>query len=64
MIPIPPSRAMAMAVLASVTVSMAALTSGMFNLIFLVSNVPISAIAGVMADLAGSSSTSSNVRAS
>ena len=37
--PIPPSCAMAMAIFASVTVSIAAATIGMFNLIFLVNCV-------------------------
>jgi hypothetical protein len=46
MIPIPPSCAIQMAVLDSVTVSMAALTKGIFNRIVLVNEVLISTSLG------------------
>jgi hypothetical protein len=53
-----------MAVLDSVTVSMAALTIGMFRAMFLVSRVDVSTSLGRTDDSAGTSSRSSNVRAS
>ena len=63
-IPIPPSRARAMARLASVTVSIAALTMGMLRGMLRVSLVCTLASLGSTVDLAGTRSTSSNVRAS
>jgi hypothetical protein len=50
MMPIPPSWAIEMAVRASVTVSMAALTRGMFNRIFLVNWVLTSTSFGKTAE--------------
>ena len=61
MIPIPPSRAMAMAMRYSVTVSMAALISGIFRRIFFVSWVCRSTSAGRTSLAAGISRTSSKV---
>ena len=63
MMPIPPCRAMATARLASVTVSMAAETSGMFSRMALVSSVVVSTCWGWTVEWAGSSDTSSKVRA-
>jgi hypothetical protein len=60
----PASLAIAMAVFASVTESIAALTRGMLSLIPLVSQVLVSTLAGVTLDLAGISRTSSKVSAS
>src|SRR5512137_2744374 len=62
MIPIPPSCAMLIAVLASVTVSIAALSSGIFNRIVRVSCVLMSTSFGNTAEYEGTSNTSSNVR--
>ena len=62
MMPMPPSRAMAMAIRYSVTVSMAALITGIFRRIFLVSWVCRSMSAGRTLLSAGISSTSSKVR--
>ncbi|SHQ37220.1 Uncharacterised protein [Mycobacteroides abscessus subsp. abscessus] len=62
--PMPPARAIAMAIRASVTVSIAELTSGTFSLIRLVSCDEVSAPAGSTSDAAGSNSTSSNVNPS
>ena len=62
MMPMPPSRAMAMAMRYSVTVSMAALIRGMFSRIFFVSWVCRSTSAGSTSLAAGISSTSSKVR--
>ena len=60
--PTPPLRAMATAIRASVTVSMAEETSGILRLILLVIRVLVSASLGSTSEAAGSSSTSSNVR--
>src|SRR5690242_4905472 len=62
--PSPPSCAMAMAVRASVTVSMAALTMGMRSRRFLVSWAPTSTCRGRTSLSAGRRRTSSKVRAS
>src|SRR2546427_2849342 len=62
MIPIPPSRAKAMASRDSVTVSMAALTMGILIVIRRVSRVRVSVSAGRTEDFPGTSSTSSKVR--
>ena len=62
MMPMPPSRARAMAMRTSVTVSMAALITGMFRRIFRVSWVCRSMSAGRTLLSAGTSSTSSKVR--
>jgi hypothetical protein len=64
MIPIPPSCARQIAVRDSVTVSIAALTIGMFRVIFRVSMVAESTSLGRILDSAGTSSKSSNVKAS
>ncbi len=61
MTPMPPSRAMAMAMRASVTVSMPALTRGMFRRMSLVKTVDTSTSLGRTSDLPGTSKTSSNV---
>ena len=61
MMPMPPSRAMAMAMRYSVTVSIAALIRGMLRCIFLVSRVRRSMSAGSTSLAAGISSTSSKV---
>ena len=58
----PPDRAIAMAIRDSVTVSIAELTIGTLSLIFLVSWLEVSAVAGTTSDAAGSSKTSSKVR--
>src|SRR6516165_63724 len=63
MTPIPPCCAMAMAVADSVTVSMAAESSGMFRRRLRVSRVPSSASLGRTELSAGWSNTSSNVSA-
>ncbi len=55
---------MAIAMRASVTVSIAAEISGMFSAIAGVTNVRVSAVAGSTSDGPGTSSTSSNVSAS
>ena len=59
MMPMPPWRAMAMASGASVTVSIAAETMGMFKRMLRVSRVPGSASAGITSVALGSSRTSS-----
>ena len=59
----PPSRASAIAILLSVTVSMAALNSGIFIAISFVSRVRISTFLGRIDDFCGTRSTSSNVSA-
>src|SRR6266852_5386375 len=61
MIPMPPSRATAMANRASVTVSMAALTMGMLIVMWRVNRVRVSVSAGKTEDLAGTNATSSKV---
>src|SRR5712691_8070412 len=61
MIPMPPSRAIAMASRASVTVSMAALTIGMLIVMRRVNRVRVSVSAGMTEDLAGTNATSSKV---
>ena len=63
-IPNPPSRAKAMAKVASVTVSIAALSRGTFRVIFLVSRVCIFTSRGSTCEYAGISNTSSKVRPS
>lgn len=55
---------MAIAMRASVTVSIAELTSGTLSRILRVSWLEVSAVAGTTSDAAGSSRTSSNVRPS
>ena len=60
----PPACAMAIAMRASVTVSIAALISGMLSAIVEVSRVRVSACAGSTSEAPGTSSTSSKVRAS
>src|SRR5712691_4432864 len=62
--PIPPSCARAMARAASVTVSMAELTSGMLRRRLLVSSVATSVSRGNTSERAGRSKTSSNVKPS
>ena len=62
--PIPPSRASAIAIRASVTVSIAAETIGMSSAIVRVSRVAVETSFGSTADSAGTSSTSSKVRPS
>ncbi len=62
MTPSPPAWAMAIARLASVTVSMAADTIGMASEIERVSFVAVSVSPGITEDAAGFSSTSSKVR--
>ena len=61
-IPIPPSRAIDIARSDSVTVSMAALSRGIFIFIFFVRLVDMSASIGRISDFAGIRSTSSNVK--
>src|SRR5215469_13303918 len=61
--PAPPWRAMATAIRASVTVSMAAETSGTRSVMRRLSEAGVSASPGMTAEWAGSSSTSSKVRA-
>jgi len=63
MMPIPPSRAMAIARLASVTVSIAALMIGMFRAIWGVSRVLVSTVAGRTWERWGTKRTSSKVSA-
>ncbi|GAA0996860.1 hypothetical protein GCM10009555_093410 [Acrocarpospora macrocephala] len=60
-IPIPPWRAIATAIRASVTVSIAAEISGIRNVIFLDNRVEVSASPGCKSEYAGTSRTSSNV---
>ena len=62
-IPIPPSLAIAIAILDSVTVSILALINGIFNWIFLVNWVFKETSLGRTSDLFGTSNTSSNVYA-
>ena len=64
MTPRPPCWASAMAIRESVTVSIAALRSGMFRGIFRVSRVEMSTSEGMTSLLSGCRSTSSNVSAS
>ena len=64
MTPIPPACAMAMAMRDSVTVSMAALRSGISRVIEGVRRVRVSAVAGSTSEAPGTRSTSSKVRAS
>ncbi len=64
MMPIPPSRAIAIAILESVTVSIAAVITGVLSEIVEVSFVLRSIILGVTSDSAGISRTSSKVRPS
>src|SRR5712692_5274970 len=61
MIPMPPSRAIAMASLASVTLSMAALMTGMLIVMRRDNCVRVSVSAGTTEDLAGTNATSSKV---
>ena len=63
MMPMPPSWAMTMAMPLSVTVSIAAETSGMLRLIFRVRRVRRDASRGMKSEYAGTSRTSSNVSA-
>lgn len=58
----PPSWAMAIANRASVTVSIAALTMGMFRTMFRDTRVLVSTSLGSTCDLAGTSTTSSYVK--
>ncbi len=63
--PIPPSLAIAIAILLSVTVSMAAETIGMCSSIFLVKSVLVeTSRLDLMSEYRGTRSTSSKVRAS
>ena len=62
--PIPPSRASAIAIRASVTVSIAAETSGISSAIVRVSRLAVETSFGRTADSAGTSRTSSKVRPS
>ena len=64
MMPRPPCCASAIAMCDSVTVSMAALTMGIFKLMLRVSCVWVLACAGITSERAGSRRTSSKVRAS
>src|SRR6478609_10918872 len=57
----PPALAIAIAILDSVTVSIAELTNGTLSRIFFVSWLEVSAVAGTTSEAAGSSSTSSKV---
>jgi hypothetical protein len=61
--PIPPSRAMVMAVRYSVTVSIAELTRGILSLILLVSQVETSTSEGITVEFAGTRRRSSKVYA-
>jgi hypothetical protein len=61
--PIPPASAKAIAILDSVTVSIAAEIRGIFKDIFFVSFVSVDASLGIKSLKRGSKSTSSNVRA-
>src|SRR5690625_2111011 len=63
MTPMPPSRAIAMAVLPSVTVSMAALTRGTLSRIVFVSHVDVLTSPGITLDMRGMMETSSKVMA-
>ena len=60
-IPIPPSLAIDIAILASVTVSIPALITGMFSFIFFVNCVFKSTCPGRISDFCGTNRTSSNV---
>ena len=62
--PIPPARAIAIAIRASVTVSIAEETIGTRSRILRVSWLEVSAVAGTTSEAAGSSRTSSKVRPS
>ena len=64
MTPMPPSRAMAMAMDASVTVSIAAETTGMFRVMLREKRVSKLTSRGNTSEYAGTSSTSSKVRPS
>jgi len=57
----PPSLAMAMAMRDSVTVSIPALTKGMFNLMFLENRVVMSTSEGRTSEASGTNKTSSKV---
>ena len=61
MMPMPPSRAIAMAILEVVTVSIAAVRKGELSRIPLTSSVEMSTSAGTTSERAGTSSTSSKV---
>ena len=61
MMPMPPSRAMAIAILEVVTVSIAAVRNGEFRWMPRTSSVEMSTSAGTISDRAGTSSTSSKV---
>ena len=61
MTPMPPSRAIAIAIAASVTVSIPALIRGTFNFTFLLSVVATLTSFGNTSDLRGTNKTSSNV---
>ena len=63
MTPMPPCCAMAMAISDSVTVSIAALSSGTFSLMFLVRRVLTSTCAGSTVECRGTSRMSSKVSA-
>ena len=60
--PMPPARAIAMAISDSVTVSMAAETSGMLREIVRVKRLTVETSRGCTAEYRGTRSTSSNVR--
>ena len=60
--PIPPCRAIAIAILVSVTVSMAAESNGAYTLMRLVRRLVVSACEGITSVWAGKSITSSYVR--
>jgi hypothetical protein len=62
--PMPPARAMLIAASASVTVSIAALTMGMFSERFLVSHVLVSTSLGTTSEYPGINKTSSKENAS
>lgn len=62
--PIPPSLAIAIAILDSVTVSIAADKIGMFNSKFFVSLVLSTTLLGTTSDFFGTNKTSSNVKPS
>ena len=62
MMPMPPCRAMAMAILASVTVSIAADSSGVFNVMAFVSRLLVSTSEGMTSVACGTSRTSSYVK--
>jgi hypothetical protein len=64
MTPIPPACAIDMAILLSVTVSIAELSSGMLSAIERVTRVVVSAVEGKTLEAPGTNKTSSKVRAS